>query len=155
MSETPQIKFKAGRENEWISVAPASNGEFDCWLRLKLHDFGDNWEAVLHHRKYLNKQSRYSVELTAIAPEALSVEKLLEVAGAACVHLSKVDVSDIGDYGFCAYLYEAEGNNKQRLLAEAKEWAQELASPEKFAWRMDQWQRPTSKSGWDAIKGEI
>lgn len=36
MSETPQIKFKAGRENEWISVAPVSNGEFDCWLRLKL-----------------------------------------------------------------------------------------------------------------------
>jgi hypothetical protein len=144
----PIVVFSPHGENEWISNKQ-NNGDFDYWLRLKLHDFGQEREAGT---------SRYCVDIAAIAPELLSEDQLRSVSDCTGVPFEELlsspiesQVSDIGDYGLCAYLYSSNGENKNRLVREAKQEAQTI--PILFGFYMDKRQNQIGKTGWDFIKG--
>lgn len=142
-----KFKFVERRQNEWISTAPLNNGEFDYWLRIKLIDFGENEETRSEVRH------RYTVQLTVVAPSQLSESRLKEVAETACVMPCDVDISDIASHGFCAVVYSEDGNNKQKLIAAAKDFAQDV--PRQFKYLMDKPQDNLGRDGWVYIRGDI
>ena len=143
----PKIKFVECRQNGWTSATPLSNGEFDYWLRIELIDFGESEEARSEVRH------RYTVKLAVVAPSQLSESRLKEVAETACVVPCDVDIYDIAGHGFCAGLYSEDGNNKQKLIAAAKDFAQDV--PRQFKCLMDKPQDDQGRNGWVYIRGDI
>ena len=139
-----KILFHPDGEDNWISDKQ-NNGDFDYWLRLKLYD--------MERESVEEGTPRWIAQVTAIAPGLLTKEKLAEVAESACVDIEEVNLRDIGDHGFCAYLYEESSGSKRRLLEKAKKEAQTISLL--FGFYMDKPQNHWGLSGWDYISGNI
>ena len=138
-----------------------SNGEFDYWFVMEVINYRDSGCCDYEHD---GDGSTYGVMLTVVAPSQVSEEKrqhalaswglsdkdwavILERNG----DLAWVEV--LSDYGIQALVWQDNGNNLSKLMAEARRQARE--NEFFFGFAMDKAQNRIGSTGWDFLKGEL
>lgn len=135
---------------KWIS-SKLNNGDWDYWLVLELL----NWHDAIGEDE---SPAKYHVELSAVAPSALSAGTMAQVIrscgweGMPDNELAKVEICH--SYGVKAVLHSADGNNARKLIQEAKA-AAKIQGDFLFGFAMDRPQNRIGNDGWDFISGNI
>jgi len=134
----------------WISTTTIPS-DWPVYLLLRL-EYTDDWGDDVGFK--------YHVSVNAVAPQALSDEKIAEVISSIGESLEwynglseEAKCQLILEYGTTVPLYQQGGNNMRELLKGARKEANNISIL--FGFYMDRPVNAIGSTGWDWIKGEI
>jgi hypothetical protein len=141
-------------DGSWVS-SKQNNGEFDYWLVIRFLNWENNCGSDVPSEKY-------HVELLSVSPSEAGEANL--ASAFTCVGLDApereelrrdplVQVEALVSYGTYAPLWQADGNNANKLLKDARNQAKVVTSL--YGFYMDAPKNRIGSTGWETQRGDI
>ena len=149
-----QLKFKKLVGDEKFVSKKLNNGDWDYWLVIETIDFMEATGELYNGQKY-------NVSVKAVSPQAAGLENLKRAfdcygidPASEQAKIELVQVECLESYGISAQLESYNGNNLQKLLAQARKFAS-VECQFLFGFIMDRPENRIGNTGWDFISGKI
>lgn len=148
---TFKFKLVQDYDTEQRHISPRfNNGDWNYYLII--HTIN------VHEMSGDKTQQKYNIYVDAVSPTAARkyVKRAMEAYGLEATEklTYRQKALFLHEYGISATLYQAQGNNLNKLLKDARKEAY-LIQSFTFGFRMDNTQNMIGSTGWDFIKGDI
>jgi hypothetical protein len=145
------FKLVQDYDTEQRYISPRfNNGDWNYYLIMHIMD--------MHEMTGDKTQPKYYITVDAVSPTAArkEIKNAMQSYGLEPNHklTYRQKALILHEYGTSATLYQAQSNNKNLLLKEARKDAQMIEAIT-FGFRMDSTLNMIGSTGWDFIKGDI